>query len=331
MDDIQEMKLYIIGNGFDRAHDLKTSYWDFRTYLKRYAEDFLIELEKSYGYWPYDPDEYHVPKEKQRSALREHDDVLYDELWKTFEEQLGHPDETEIDSVCDSAIGSLQNLESGPVQIEDTLNAYFREQFQFIQELQGYLLKWVKQIRLNKAIVKKNELLNNSTDLFLTFNYTPTLERVYKIDPSNICHIHGRKPPYCSVAPIIGHGNKQAIEQRRKWQHECEELFDEDRSSKNKAIADFYQRTFKDTGKALLMNLSFFNRINDVDSIEVIGHSLGDVDMPYFKDILERVGSDTPWIVYYYDKDKKTDMENMIRTIGVTQIRMEHSSKFWDR
>ena len=43
------MKLYIIGNGFDQAHDLKTSYWDFRCYLERYAEDFLIEFEIACG------------------------------------------------------------------------------------------------------------------------------------------------------------------------------------------------------------------------------------------------------------------------------------------
>lgn len=27
------MTLYILGNGFDLAHELPTAYWDFRTYL----------------------------------------------------------------------------------------------------------------------------------------------------------------------------------------------------------------------------------------------------------------------------------------------------------
>lgn len=84
------MKLYIIGNGFDIAHGLK-SYWDFRSHLEKYAEDFLIELKKLYGFWLYDPDEYHVPKKKQRFALEERNGALYDELWKTFKEQLGPP------------------------------------------------------------------------------------------------------------------------------------------------------------------------------------------------------------------------------------------------
>lgn len=34
------MKLYIIGNGFDMAHGLKTSYGAFDKYLTEYHEDW---------------------------------------------------------------------------------------------------------------------------------------------------------------------------------------------------------------------------------------------------------------------------------------------------
>ena len=70
------MKLYIIGNGFDRAHDLKTSYWDFRCNLEQNEEDFLVEFEKLYGKYPYDPDDYHVPTEKREEAIKHHNDWL---------------------------------------------------------------------------------------------------------------------------------------------------------------------------------------------------------------------------------------------------------------
>ena len=43
------MKLYIIGNGFDREHGLKTSYIHFRNYLEKYAEDFLTAMEHMYN------------------------------------------------------------------------------------------------------------------------------------------------------------------------------------------------------------------------------------------------------------------------------------------
>lgn len=45
--------LYIIGNGFDIAPHLKTSYWNFREYLMKYSDGFLTDLENMYGLSPY--------------------------------------------------------------------------------------------------------------------------------------------------------------------------------------------------------------------------------------------------------------------------------------
>jgi len=42
----EKMKLYIIGNGFDREHGLATTYWDFRGYLESCYPDFLSEFEE---------------------------------------------------------------------------------------------------------------------------------------------------------------------------------------------------------------------------------------------------------------------------------------------
>ena len=43
------MKLFIIGNGFDKGHGLNTSYWDFRTYLKNmYIQQITRRLKKTF-------------------------------------------------------------------------------------------------------------------------------------------------------------------------------------------------------------------------------------------------------------------------------------------
>lgn len=47
--------LYIIGNGFDIAHKLDTSYWDFRVYLARTYPEFLQEFEHMYNIEQFDP------------------------------------------------------------------------------------------------------------------------------------------------------------------------------------------------------------------------------------------------------------------------------------
>lgn len=324
------MRLYIIGNGFDLAHGLKTSYWDFRKYLKKYAEGFLLEFEKLYGFYPVQLHDRYLSENRQRELLRQREEILYEELWNSFEFSLGQADEGEIQSICEAAVDSMQYLESGPVQIEDTLIEYFNKQFEFVVKLQDYLLKWAKQIRLNKASVKNSELDHNKNDLFLTFNYTPTLERVYVIKPAQICHVHGGIPPYCHVAPIIGHGNKKTIKQREKWRKECVEVFDEGGASTNQAFADFYRRTLKDTDKMLITNSSFFEKIRNVDEVVVIGHSLGNVDMPYFEEIIRKTVPGIPWKVFYFKKAEKPQMEKALKNIGVDNLLLNPSNDFWE-
>ena len=51
------MKLFVIGNGFDRGHGLPTGYWDFRTYLENLYPEFLYAFEQHYYIYPKSDDE----------------------------------------------------------------------------------------------------------------------------------------------------------------------------------------------------------------------------------------------------------------------------------
>ena len=44
LDDIARETLIIIGNGFDRAHDIKSSYWDFREWLIKKRDKQLVDM-----------------------------------------------------------------------------------------------------------------------------------------------------------------------------------------------------------------------------------------------------------------------------------------------
>ncbi|MEZ5451194.1 MAG: AbiH family protein, partial [Thiothrix sp.] len=46
------MDLYIIGNGFDIAHNLPTKYWDFRNFLDQVYPEFLNQFEEAYDIYP---------------------------------------------------------------------------------------------------------------------------------------------------------------------------------------------------------------------------------------------------------------------------------------
>lgn len=57
--------LYVIGNGFDVAHGLRTDYWKFRTYLEAEYPYFLNQFEALYNIQPLDDTEPWYTKEAQ--------------------------------------------------------------------------------------------------------------------------------------------------------------------------------------------------------------------------------------------------------------------------
>ena len=60
----------------------------------------------------------------------------------------------------------------------------------------------------------------------MTFNYTLVLEKIYNISKERIIHIHGAIEDY-NIFPVMGHGNKQIIDEMHKQAEEAREVFDE--------------------------------------------------------------------------------------------------------
>lgn len=100
------MKVYILGNGFDLAHNLATSYWAFRCYLESKNWEYLVQLEEVYDYYP----------ESDISKVRNN-------LWKEFEYQLG---EVDVDSKIDDGENFNLGLEIEDNGVEDTLDVFVK-------------------------------------------------------------------------------------------------------------------------------------------------------------------------------------------------------------
>ncbi len=322
--------LYIIGNGFDRAHNLNTSYWHFRSYLEKHAEDFLADLERMYGFQPIDPLDWRTERNWENIKISR-DKVLEAKLWLNFETDLGYADENEMLDFSQSVIGDL-DLETGPIGIEDTMNLYWEKQYRFIADLQEYVHKWVKQIQINSATIQRQKMYHNCEDFFLTFNYTNVLERIYMISPKHILHIHGGLSPYCNTPPIMGHGNMDGIRKYKTLAAQADEEYDEASKSIYNAIARYYQRSFKDVKRNLKIQNNFFCALGTVDAVEIIGHSLGAVDMPYFQTVKDSIPEQAIWNVYYYRPEEKAIFHDAIASLGVPDslIQPRPSSEFWD-
>ena len=305
------MNLFIIGNGFDRAHDLPTSYMDFRDYLECENWSYLSSLEA-----PYDC----VPESNR--------DFVAKRLWREFENNLSEINEAEI---VDSCLSLDMGLESGDVGIEDTLNEYWEEQYGYIKRLNDYIKSWAEQIDINVP-KKTNIIKHNSNDLFISFNYTLLLEEVYRIDKYQILHIHGAIDSD-DLPPVIGHGNLRKIQEVKTQAQEAEDNFWEKESSIYNALINYYERTLKDVLFYLSIHSNFFERLKPVNQVFVVGHSFGEVDLPYLKKVSDSIQKNAVWNIYYYNEDKADEFKDKITSIGVRpeQVKMRSSYEFFNR
>lgn len=303
------MKLFIIGNGFDRAHDLPTSYWDFRTYLAQLYPEFLETFEQHYYIYP-------------------NNDVKYkkDLLWNNFETNLANIDE---DIIIEDALSIDMGLESGDYGIEDTLRIYFRDEYGYINKLAGYLKQWVRTIRIRDKLPITSQINAINSDLFVTFNYTAVLEKVYSIDPCNIIHIHGSLRDY-DEDPILGHGNIDRIEDIKAKRNVAQTYFNEKEISICTVIHEYYKTTFKNVNNYMHKLRKLYKY--DVDEIIVLGHSVAGVDLPYFKFIDECTNKKAKWKISYFNKTEEEQMKKAINSQGIVHKRIEmiECSKFYD-
>lgn len=167
--------LYIIGNGFDLFHELKTSFLNFREWLvnNRYT-DYIEILEAAF------------PSLKDGELL----------LWKDFETAIGDTEPINIH----------QNLFQGEddmlydKEIQERVHNRIKP---YLESIPNRLRDWIKKVDLEGV---REKVTLSSDSKYLSFNYTRLLEEVYWISSTtNLIHIHG---VLNDKAPLItGHRN----------------------------------------------------------------------------------------------------------------------------
>lgn len=286
--------LFIIGNG------LPTKYIDYREYMKnnKETEDFLMSLENTYG----------VGKKK-------------DIWWQDFEMNLGegYEFEVEFENMAYQTIEEMVTDDGDEMyDIEDTLNIYFEDYYKFMRKLNETVLKWINSIDLSgvKRITKR---IHSEESLYFSFNYTDVLEKIYDIPEEKVCHIHGSK---CERQVIMGHGNIDVINKFKDRTIEEENRFEKNRATVSNGIYEFYTASFKDTKKIIEEHTLEFNKYSGVKEIHIYGHSFGEVDIPYFKEIKKKVLKDADWYFYIYCKpiefvEVKKEWKNKLKNLRI--------------
>ena len=273
-------KLYIIGNGIDIMHGMKTRYQDFYNWLLISGRLYIVEeLQSVYN-------------------TKENGEYL---LWSNFEDALGKYD------LNVALEWSFEKLNIAEISVAGQIHSYpslFLET-QLDDMVNNVLPKWVGQIRLSTE--RKLELPKDA--LYFTFNYTDTLEQLYGISQKSILHIHGRLNNGDHL--IIGHNNYR--EPLDYW--DDSKTFRENNERIQRIVN--MNNLCKPIVENLNLHKDFFDTMANVECVEIIGHSCAEIDYPYFKRIRESIDNDAKWVFNPYSTD---DAKRVNDLIGYLQI-----------
>jgi hypothetical protein len=305
-----EKHLYIIGNGFDIHHGINSSYRNFRDWMYENEPTIINDVEETYG-------------------------CCDDEWWADFENQLGTLDVLEY--ARDIASENLPDLMSdhcdrtwndAQIEVEQNLDGLY-------SNLRGCFSRWILQLSAPKrekmiTLVKKNSL-------FLTFNYSKTLENLYKIPSDQILHIHGCIDD--NEEFILGHGvgrdELQAMlakndpeppssddpEEYEQWRMEYESQHQFHQQLAEEAAVNGVASQEKPVASLLMRYKDFFDGLYDVTHVHVYGMSFSEVDAPY----LDRVAKSTrkaEWEISDYQGGCENKIKSFIGSHKITNFKV---------
>lgn len=262
------MRLFIIGNGFDLDHKLKSKYMDFKEFLE---ENYLPSFNRGLVTFPNvgigkDGEEVVDPNSAAQIIYSLISHVSSSIDWCDFEKCLGELDYQEV-------LDLIEEDEDNPFRyynnLEDIVSGLKSSMILVISNL---FCEWVSKIDISKA---KRKYSFSKNDLFLTFNYTSILEKTYDIPRSNICHIHGSSEDgFC----IVGHGND-------------ERTFDEYDDIISFQVSEIHNLLKKSVENLYYEKQPFFQKVYESEISEIVffGLSLSDIDLYYVRRIFDNL------------------------------------------
>lgn len=266
--------LYVIGNGFDLHHNLPTQYSNFSKYLEKTNIELFSALEICCN---------------------------FDYKWKDFEDKLSTFNISSLTFDNKDLIDDGQNCLIGILEQAKEKIKYLKN------DLNNWILETIKYPDL-EDVNEPVEFQENA--LFLSFNYTRTLEEVYGI--KNVWHIHNIpkriiKNRYDSFPDdkviselVVGYDKNKKIS-KTNFEYEnmiCGYNFEE--------ILLLLQ---KPTSSIISSHKKKFNNYSNFDKVVILGHSLGECDIPYFQEIEQKISSKAFFEISYYDRSEKLELE----------------------
>lgn len=314
-------RLVVIGNGFDLAHGLHTKYSDFIKYLCSY------EKEPEFIYDRYINLDSVSPQDRKKhlfyKAISKY--IPERDLWSSFEEALSFLDYEQVqeNNYC-------YFLDYGDDKWRDSANHDFQymieEDLAFAKDISYYFSKWILSINTSVPPVVSSNIFNTNS-LFLNFNYTNTLEKVYDIPASKILYIHGNALRGNNL--ILGHHDATLFQEKITPIFNTSEehgVYMEDTEidfrlqEAREIIKDYFRKTYKDTTSIIRCYQDFFSSLKIVNEVYIFGHSLSKIDFDYFAEIKKNVPITCQWYISYHDD--MTNAQNLIYRLSINNVQL---------
>ena len=331
-----KMKLWIIGNGFDLHHGLKTSYSDYKAFLchrhRCENEGKCRKLQSSEvpeavcGNCCKCETNIDCPVKKFNELPRARS---VGNLWRDLEEACA----INLHRLMDRVKGKWY-CGDGSSEV-DSIKALLDKELGFAKAFTGHeFYEWLCTVEEPLPTKNQKRLNVDEEDWFITFNYTTTLQRVYGVSGARICYVHG------CLGSVDEELKKAPREEgdisKNDIAHKCLIFGSPDITGGSVKIAvDYYktlQKTSRELAKALLGRLTELTHYLQKDvsdglariknlvikhckdkptltEIVVAGHSLGKNDMPYF-DYLAESFRYVKWCFLFYNLE---DFEKALR------------------
>jgi hypothetical protein len=255
---MENRKFYITGNGFDLWHGIPSSYGHFKKFVREHDPGLLKAVE---------------------------DYLPADEKWTDLESALAGID---VDSIVDDLEHFMTPY--GADEWSDSGHHDFQYEVGRIveclsKELRCRFGQWIRQLPIPTPATALQRLRTiDPTACFLSFNYTSTLLELYGVPDTHVLHIHGRADRPDNDL-ILGHAWSPQERRSLNDRPDIEEL--DTRLIEAHSILDgYFSTTFKPSARLIQENRPFFERLNEVEEVWVLGHSISQVDEPYFQALL---------------------------------------------
>lgn len=268
--------LFVIGNGLDLYFGLPTKTDDFCNCLRADAVDFYSECGIN---------------------------------WSSWEEGLEDIDIDEANMLVESApdymSDSEDDREGTVIEAEEKLNEILELRNRALETMVAKANSELIMKRLNHKLPSYNKnLFSNST--IINFNYTSTVEKLFDIDNSYDWHIHGCYEDDDQL--IFGFDKRKGYSQNyhKRLYGDTSRDIDPYIFRQYEKVLEFYDDNCKKYQTEKLVKVLKDYNSKKVDSIIVLGHSMGDVDHQYME-IIEKILKPDMWIISYYKNTENYD------------------------